>query len=396
MFDEFNQEEESNSMFESFSDMALCTLAVTLLMIALLAINITQRYSVVFNKNHFSGGSKRPVMYFECTQPEFAATSSESLRLERALFADQPYVMVHLFSPSLALAETDVQKGGTVAGKESQTFARQHDITLKKFLMLASGIEPGSFDVNGKATSLLIPSIVQKQIVYEPQLAKGYRAESDSNIAQKTLATAWPVFLNQSYPVRRPEEFRNARAQIFVEAQMVNDQHYLVIGHATYKLPEALHDGSLAWLGSFSSGLTEVIYLGEAWSDAANKNNKRIEFFHENGFQECADAYRAFSYEPVWTADHDRMMAKAKEATGRSETELKSLVTEAVAQQKLSASLRTGIDDSLLPPLLVYPDAWKAYVDYNVANADEPPEWFYKEFLQPLGFDRLSFEHPGK
>jgi hypothetical protein len=396
MFDEFNQEPESNSMFESFSDMALCTLAVTLLMIALLAINITQRYSVTFNKNHYSGGSKRPVMYFECTRPNFAATSTDALKLERALFADQPYVMVHLFSPSLALAQTEVKEGGTVAGEESQTFERQHDLTLKKFLMLASGIEPGSFEVNGSATSLLIPSIVNKQIVYEPQLANGYRANSDLNLAEKVIAAAWPVFQNRSYPVRRPEEFRNSRAKIYVESQLVDGQHYLIIGHASYKLPEALEDGSLSWLSSFASGLTEVIYLGDAWSDADNQTNKRIAFFEANGFDDCAKAYRAFSYDPVWNGDHERMMTKAKQATGRSEAALKSLVSEAVAQQKLSAALSTGIDASMLPPLLAYPDAWKAYVQQNVETADEPPEWFYNEFLAPLGFDRLSFEQPGK
>ena len=72
---------------------------------------------------------------------------------------------------------TDVREGGTVALGEDETFALQHDLSLYQFLQLAPGIEPGSFLADGEPTALLIPSILNKQMVYEPEEQNGYRVE---------------------------------------------------------------------------------------------------------------------------------------------------------------------------------------------------------------------------
>ena len=90
MIDEFSSEEDQGTIFESFSDIALCTLAVALLLVTLLAINITQNLNVQINRSTFSGGVMRPSLYLECTIPEFSETTSPDLAVERALFSASP------------------------------------------------------------------------------------------------------------------------------------------------------------------------------------------------------------------------------------------------------------------------------------------------------------------
>jgi len=280
------EDEQGGSIFESFSDVALCTLAVTLLFVALLAINITKTLNVEVNRNVFSGGVMRPALYLECTTPDFSATSVNLFAAERALFADTPYVAVHLFSPSLARITTDVNADGTVARGENQTFARQLDLPLYQFMQLVPGIDPGSFKVEGHSTALLLPSILDKQIVYEPGKKDGYRATSDRRLTMKMLSQLWPIYSQPTYPARRSTDYKDARTKILVETQTVagpqGEEHYVVIGHSVYPVPQAFNDGSLAWLGGFSSGLTEIVFLGETWSDTAKRTNKRIEFFEKS------------------------------------------------------------------------------------------------------------------
>ena len=260
MIDDLTTEEEQSTIFESFSDVALCTLAVALLLVTLLAINITQNLSVEINRNTFSGGVMRPSLYLECTVPDFSATTAEEFAIERILFSDGPFVAVHLFSPSLALIATDVREGGTVALGEDQTFAQQQDLSLYQFMQLAPGVDPGSFEAEGQPTALLLPSILDKQIVYEPNNSSGYRVNADRRLAKRMLAQLWPIYVHPIFPARRPDEYSHARTRIFVETQTVDGGHFIVIGHTAYKIPEALDDGSLAWLGGFSSGLTEVVF----------------------------------------------------------------------------------------------------------------------------------------
>ena len=76
-----------------------------------------------------------------------------------------------------------------------------------------------------------------------------------------------------------------------------------------FELPRDVENGRLSWLAGFSSGLTEVIYLGKAWSDPERRVNNRIEFFERNGFTQAAADYRAFSY-PEELTEHQRMMAR--------------------------------------------------------------------------------------
>lgn len=398
--DDLLNEEGSGSIFESFSDIALCTLAVALLLVTLLAISITQNVNVAVNRSKFSGGVMRPSLYLECTVPDFGKTVTAELAMERALFEGRAYVAVHLFSPSLAMIATDVREGGTVALGEDETFAQQHDLSLYQFLQLVAGIDPGSFHAEGQETALLIPAILDKQMVYEPAAENGYRVNADRVLAKRLLSSIWPIYNNPTYLTRRPEEYSKARTRVFVETQSVNDaggeSHYVIIGHAAYKLPEALDDGSLAWLGGFSSGLTEIVFLGEQWTDAQQKSNKRIDFFEKNGFREAADAYRAYAF-PEALGREGMDIYAALSAFDYPEGKRDQKARAVLAQTRVSEALLAGALDSdadigMVPPLLAYPDAWAAYIARYEKEQPDPPAWFYGEFLDRLGFDRLTIE----
>lgn len=400
MLDNFSSEEErGGTIFESFSDIALCTLVVALLLVTLLAINITQNLNVKINRNTFSGGVMRPSLHLECTTPDFTATTSDGFAIERALFAEAPFVTVHLFSPSLALIATDVREGGTVALGEDQTFAQQQDLSLYQFMGLVPGIDPGSFEIEGKQTALLLPSILDKQMVYEPNATPGYRANADRRLTKRMLTQLWPIYDNPTFPARRSTDYSQARTRVFVEAKTVQgsagEEHHIVIGHSVYKVPEAIDDGSLAWLGGFSSGLTEIVFLGETWSDIEQRTNKRIEFFEKTGHAACAEAYREYAF-PDGMAQELEPLRTALRKLGFPEERLEQRVRDAAAQRKASVALLNGklLDTKagFVPPLLAYPDAWKAYVEEGQKNPADPPQWFYSDFLDKLGFDRMTIE----
>jgi hypothetical protein len=400
VIDEFSDDHDNDTIFESFSDIALCTLAVALLLVTLLAINITQNLNVQINRSKFSGGVMRPSLHLECTVPDFGQTTTDALAVERMLFAGKPYVAVHLFSPSLALIATDVRGGGTVAIGEDETFAQQQDLSLYQFMQLAPGIEPGSFDADGQQTALLLPSILDKQMVYEPSKKNGYRVNADRYLTKQLLGTLWPIYNEPVFAARRPEEYSKARTRVFVETQTVSrgngkEDHYVVIGHSAYRLPEALDDGSLAWLGGFSSGLTEIVFLGETWSNADRRTNKRIEFFEAEGFRAAAEAYREYAFPTTGSAEQTDIYVKLIEA-GYAKARAEQRSRYALAQLQVSKALIEGRLDTtagdLYPPLLAHPKAWEAYIEYQGSMQPDPPKWFYNEFLDRLGFDRLTIE----
>ncbi|WP_372809061.1 hypothetical protein, partial [Pontiella sp.] len=168
--------------------------------------------------------------------------------------------------------------------------------------------------------------------------------------------------------------------------------HLIMIGHSVFSLPQDVENGRLAWLAGFSSGLTEVVYLGKAWNDPDQRTNKRIAFFEESGFAEAAADYRTFSYPAGPTPEQARIMELANAAAGAMPTEqARRYARTAEAQLNLSKAIVEGADaKDFLPPLLAHRDAWKAYAEYCIKTeiGNTPPEWLMSEFLEPLGFDQ--------
>jgi hypothetical protein len=383
----------SEGVYESFSDMVLCTLIVLITLVVVLALNVVEQLNLYVEPNHYTGGATRPWLYVQAQNTDYSKTTSERLALERAVFGNSPFVMVNLFSPSSALSETTIKNGRTVSAKKGQSLAGQCDLTAYNFLQLASGIEPGSFPVEGNQTALMLPKFSHKTIALEPGSANGYSTRPDNELSLKTMAMAWPVFGNQLYPRRAASDYMNARTKIYIEVlETTDDTHRIMIGHSVFTLPQDIQNGRLGWLAGFASGLTEVVYLGSAWSNPEEQTNKRIAFFEQNGFAEAAADYRAFSYADSGTANQDQLLSKAVAARPDIPTDqLARFVKTAEAQNAISAAIvNGGSAREYIPPLLVHRDAWKAYTAQCIEEEKNgsPPEWLLTEFLEPLGFDQ--------
>ncbi len=383
----------SEGVYESFSDMVLCTVIVLITLVVVLALNVVEQLNVYIEPNHFSGGASRPWLYLQAQNADYSKTTSDRLAVDRAIFGKDDFILVNLFSPSSALSATLVKDGQTVSAKAGQTFHGQSDLTAYSFLQLAAGIEPGSFPVDGNQTALMLPKFSHKSIVLEPDVANGYSTTPENSLALKVMALAWPVYDNALYPRRAQSDYLNARTKIYVEVLESNDgAHRIMIGHSVFTLPQDIENGRLGWMAGFSSGLTELVYLGQAWSDPAAKTNKRIAFFEQNGFSEAAADYRTFSYPVKLTEEQVWMLRKAL-ATRPDipEEQLARYVRSADAQKAISSTIvNGGSAKGFLPPLLAHRDAWKAYTDHCIQNenGNNPPQWLVSELLEPLGFDQ--------
>ncbi len=396
-----NQEKASSGsegVYESFADMVLCTVIVLITLVVVLALNVVKSLPLYIEPNHFSGGATRPWLYIQAQKTDYSQTTSQKLELERAVYNDAPFVMVNLFSPSSAQSATKVEDGQTVSAREGQSFHGQVDLSAYNFLQLAAGIEPGSFPVNGDDTALMLPKFSHKKILVEG-VESGYATEPDRTLALETMALAWPIYHHELYPRRAAFDYRNARTKIYLEVLENRDEsvHQIMIGHTVFTLPEDSDNGRLGWLQGFSSGLTEVVYLGKAWSDSSKRTNKRIEFFEQNGFPEAAEAYREFSFPGPTTALQEKYMVKAMKARPDLQgEELEPFVRAAEAQIAVSEAIASGltVPKEYMPPLLVHRDAWKAYTDSCIKKfsdkekPEQPPQWLLDEFLEPLGFSQ--------
>ncbi len=383
----------SEGVYESFADMVLCTVIVLITLVVVLALNVVQQLNVYIEPNHFSGGATRPWLYIQAQNTDYSQTTSDRLAIERSVYGTSPFVMVNLFSPAAAYSTTSVQDGRTVSAREGQTFDGQCDLTAYNFLQLAAGIEPGSFLVNDAQTALMLPKFSHKGILIEPGLANGYIAEPDNELALKTMALAWPVYESALYPRRAANDYLDAHTKIYIEALDSPDgEHHIMIGHSVFTLPQDVENGRLGWLAGFSSGMTEVVYLGKAWSDPEKLTNKRIDFFDKNGFVEAASDYRAFSFPAGLSKTEQELFDRAWAMNPDLPKEtLQQYARNAEHQIAVSTAILNGTDaEAFLPPLLRHGDAWKAYTEYCSAEeiGNTPPAWLMTEFLEPLGFDQ--------
>ena len=150
----------------------------------------------------------------------------------------------------------------------------------------------------------------------------------------------------------------------------------------------------MAWLGGFSSGLTEIVFLGEQWTDVKSETNRRIEFFREHGFEEAAEFYRAYAFPRADGAEY-QLIHTALKQRGYPDKGRARKAHDVLAQMRVSEALLQGDSDAFkmnMPPLLFYPEAWAAYVAHYEKEQPDPPKWFYAEFLDRLGFDRITIE----
>ena len=422
----YNLKDTDNySVFESFSDMILCLCITLLMLIAILALNVGERLDSIISPSHFSGGIIRPRLYISAWKSDGSHIVPREMLHEkdRIVLGNNQIIKMRLFSPSTAEAATTIKNNKLISQIDGQTFSGEYFSDVRDFLKLACGIDPGHFKVAGQDAALLIPEFKQARVVSESNGQVVVAASTDTGLALKVLSIAWPVFSNRQYPVRSHSEYQEARTKIYVETMTVKnmlgkDENIVVIGQRQFSVPDDVKDGSLAWLLGFSSGLTEIHYLGEIWLDEKNNTNKRIDFFEKKGFIDCANAYRKHlsnelskeeefifrNFTPwenlpfevkkefetaVAALSPTGTFEKAKDAYGKY---LKELAVEAVNLPKISSIIikdeKPNIPKEYLPPLVAYPEAWQAYIDYYDEENNAPPQWFFDDFLKPLGFDR--------
>ena len=369
---------DSEGIYESFSDMVLCTVIVLITLVVVLALNVVEQLNVYIEPNHFSGGATRPWLYLQAENADYSNTTAENLHAKREIYGNNPFVMVNLFSASSAHSTTKVLDGLTVSAKEGDSFHGQCDLTAYNFLQVAAGIDPGSFPVHGEQTALMLPKFSHKEILMESGNSSGYTVTPNNKYALRAMAMAWPVYENDLYPRRAPSDYINARTKIYVEVlETDDDTHRIMIGHSVFTLPDDVENGRLGWLAGFSSGLTEVIYMGKAWSKPEERTNKRIDYFDKEGFYDAAEDYRDFSYPDDLTESQQMLKRKvAAVRTDLSKKQLNKYVRSVQAQQAISIAIVDKVSARrYLPPLITHDDAWKSYTSHCIETIgnESPP-----------------------
>ena len=372
---------ENVSMFESFSDIALCTLSISLLMVALLAVNITKRQNIKVTENHYATPAGDSTRYVACSQPDFSKTSSAQFAAERVLYGAGDYVAVHLLDDQLADGSVERSPGESRLNKN-------FSVPLYLFMMIVPGVEPVDGTSAQDAGLLAVSDVGDRNMLFGD-----LSAVVDASLSSGLLNMLWPKGRPLLAGASSTEENPMANVRIYAESRSVQtehgEEHYVVIGHCSYRLPDALKDGSLAWLQEFMSDSVEMVYLGETWSRPEDKTSRRIQFFEENGYGACAAAYREFAF-PDYASGANRSLVSQLTAQGMSEQGAAESAYWAGYQREASKALVGGSLVDVFPPLLRYRDAWAAYVAQCEAENAPPPQWFYSEFLEPLNFDRIA------
>ena len=151
MIDKFIPSRDEQGIFETFSDLALCTLAITLVMLSLLATNIGQRINIQLSENQFNMDSAPLRSYFCLSE----APKKES-KLVHFLDAD---VVDKLTAYKDALTQSRIV-----------TLPSGRTMTFGNFLLLAPAIVPG-IDQNGLSTLSPLTDIWKADVI-SPQNEK--------------------------------------------------------------------------------------------------------------------------------------------------------------------------------------------------------------------------------
>ena len=333
MINKFTSTQDEGGMYESFSDLALCTLVITLVLTALLAVNVTQRINVEINENQFNMDLTPLRSYIGVSQ---SADDNESY--------------VHFLDADI------IDK--LIAYDDALTRSRivnvppERTLSLENFILLSPGIYLGT-DKAGLSTLSSLPEIWDADVMHPDSI--GFSI--NHAFSDRLLNGLFPSYKDQN-------ELK--RSRIYVESNSYrNDENEIInsiiIGHVSYQVPTAIENGSLDWLNSFMSGTVDLVYIGDL---GGAEGNARINYFSENGLTECVEDYSYFL---------------ANYEVGHS---LKGP----------ESSLKKEIESY---PLHKHKDAWDSYVTSRISAEIDPPQWFFSDFLVKLGFDRMVMDMPG-
>ena len=403
----FSQSNNSDIEFELFSNVVLKFTAILMVVMVLLAINVGQKLDTLISPSRFSGGSARPQLYIGAWRlPDFKSDNS-----------DYNSLYFSLFSPSLANASTTIKDGKLNSIINGETFSGMNEGSALDILNLLAGIDPGFLLVDGIKSPFIVPNFTEKML-----FGDGYNNVPPSRDIAISILRLWSdVYNNPVYPVRNFSEFKNSRTRIYIESSQIGASHQIVIGNTLIDSSK-IQSGEFDFLSGLSSTNTEVIYLGEYEMDDKNKTTTRIAFFETHGFLDAARNTRSLVFPsdsehelvasyynkyPSWEQmpkdfkdDFIKKYLKDNKinSTLADINKVKDTYYEAIFRlsikkyrddllEKAIESNRIP-DKNLLPVIIAYPDAWKAYVEYRLKSKPVPPEWIIKEFLEPLGFDK--------
>ncbi len=397
----FNQPHGEDVEFELFSNIVLKFTAILIVVMVLLALNVGQKLDSLISPNSFSGGMARPAIYIGAWDYNDPQINQE----------DRWHYQITLFSPSLEAASTYVKDGQVFSSVEGETFSGALNGSFYTILRILGAIHPGSFTVDGQATPLVVPHTTGKKLDINGD--GKLLLPPDPNLALRVLQLWSGLYKNKIFPVRAYSEFSKSRAKIYVETMTLNGEKRMVLGHGGFAA-SAIKDGSLDFLTGLSSANSEIVYLGDVERDGDKATNSRILFFESHGFPEAAEAFRRSSFpgESVLadardfgiTAEIDfnsvtpevrsellrRAGGKEEVARRLFRDEQINMVSNLYDDRKFSQLVREGREPkpSDLPPILGYPEAWKAYIEYRLSLKPVPPRWLVEDFLTPLGFDK--------
>jgi hypothetical protein len=298
-----------------------------------------------------------------------------------------------------------------ISSVEGETFSGQISGSIIDILQILSGIDPGSFTVDGQSSPLIVPNFSKKQLAANND--ESVNLPPDPDLALKLLQIWNPAYKKKVFPVRAYEEFSKARAKIYIETPANTKVKQIMIGDYIFDLND-LKSGKLDFLTGLSSANAEVVYLGTYAAEFDKKTNSRIAFFETQGFPEVAAAFRKKLYpgeselaEAVAAGVEIGKSFDAISETERAEWVKSALGDEARARtyyahdwrvwawneyrrRYLVKIIRQGREPSKsdLPPILAYPEAWRAYIEHRLSQKPIPPPWLAQEFLAPLGFDK--------
>ena len=333
MINKFTSTRDEGGMYESFSDLALCTLVITLVLTSLLAVNVTQRINVEINENQFNMDLTPLRSYIGVSQ---SATDNNSY--------------VHFLDAEI------IDK--LIAYDDALTRSRivnvppERTLSLENFILLSPGIYLGT-DKAGLSTLSPLPENWDADVSHPNSI--GFSI--NHIFSDRLLSGLFPGYKDQN-ELKRSRIYVESNSYRNNENEIINN---IIIGHVAYQVPTAIENGSLDWLNSFMSGTVDLVYIGDL---GGAKGNARVNYFIENGFTECAEDYSQFL---------------ANYEVGNS---LKG--TEGSLQKELESY-----------PLHKYKDAWDSYVNSRINAEIDPPQWFFSDFLVKLGFDRMVMDMPG-
>lgn len=357
-FEEIDEAEEG-SIFESFSDMIFCVCVVLLALVGILALNVSERFDEIVSPNRFTGGIGRPEIYLSMHEINMRDYTEKKDADDANIF------LLALYSPSAAKVATFATSDGIASVDDAETFSSMTALTANQFVDFFSGVQPGSFTVNGHPTSLMLPIFVEKDILY----GTSYLEKLENEVTINFLRMMWPVFEHKIYPLRAYQEYQSARTKIYVESHRNEKEDSILIGQC--KVNESdLKEGWLDFLLGLASGCTEIVYLGEYWEKEGDKEDRRSDYLKKNSSKEIYQHYVNYNYgnmkpEEKKKVQNDRDMELSRAIRNRE---------------------KPGV--SMLPTFFLFPDERRSYIKYCISNVKEPPDWFVRKFLIPLGFDR--------